>query len=903
VIGSRGASLGGWLGAPGAIRQRAWALAARLPRARTAVLAGGALAVALLTLRFDAPVVIAALLAAFGLVVLVLRPALATVVTLFLIYSNIPVVAVRQLGVPPLLAASSVLLLGLPLAHYMLLQQKRLRSDRTLALMLLLLGVMSVSATFAKAADIATLRIVAYLVEGIALYWLVLNVVRDLPSFRRVVWTVLTAGGLLSALGIWQAVTDTHGRSFGGLAHREVVVLRADQGLDEETVHMRISKRAEGPVDEPNRFAQILIVLLPLAVYTFRCAGSRTKRVLAVLAGGLVLAGVFLTYSRGAFLMLVALTALAVRLRWLRPGHVAALCAAALVALPLIAPTYYERVASIAGVRGLMENQARVQADGAIRGRATEMLSALHVFADHPVIGVGPGLYAPVYSVEYQSRPGVAFRDLRVQRRAHSLYFELAAELGAIGLALFLAMVGLQLRDLLRGRKRARSKEMSELSTALALGLLAYLGTALFLHLAYERYFWLLLALTSAGLRLVREDMAAVDGGGDEGRRSPVTPPPGRSGSRFGRKRLATLASTIVVDELGERARSTRQALAHRWTGVACRAAAASGRVAAWSARRARALETRGAALAREVQSRFVFRTLDAVVTAPLAPRRATGLAQVLLPLRQPHYRRVQSAVNYVETLCPRLIRGTRRWLVRSDRLALTGYRGPEPLGFGAACTAFNLPAQPAVDCRTDAVLRVVRSTLGRPTQAATAAAREARGRYRRISRLYQGGDLILPTSFLVMHTPLLGRTAAVSIQPRLPEDARDLFADFTDVELLTVMRGDPAFAGQLRFFVIRTAASVRSLGRCVDLVGRGNVLVVSTPAGPRLRIIDFGELNLADWAVSKPLAEAELRSRLARMERLCRLAKALGVYGSPSGEHQPRLERKPSVENQPWAP
>jgi hypothetical protein len=48
--------------------------------------------------------------------------------------------------------------------------------------------------------------------------------------------------------------------------------------------------------------------------------------------------------------------------------------------------------------RTLGKQDAKVAPDGAIKGRATEMLAALAVYLDHPFIGVGPGQYVPFYS-------------------------------------------------------------------------------------------------------------------------------------------------------------------------------------------------------------------------------------------------------------------------------------------------------------------------------------------------------------------------------------------------------------------------------------------------------------------------------------------------------------------------
>jgi O-antigen ligase len=165
-------------------------------------------------------------------------------------------------------------------------------------------------------------------------------------------------------------------------------------------------------------------------------------------------------------------------------------------------------VNTIRSVTGLMADEPTVKPDGAIRGRATEMLAAVLVFLDHPLLGVGPGQYAPFYSKKYHLNPAIAFRHLPRPRPAHSLYFQMAAETSIIGLALFLAMVLVPMHQLWQAQRRwARSRpDLANLATAFLLSLVAYLGTGIFLHLAYQRYYWLLLALVGATLRICRHD-------------------------------------------------------------------------------------------------------------------------------------------------------------------------------------------------------------------------------------------------------------------------------------------------------------------------------------------------------------------------------------------------------------
>ena len=148
-----------------------------------------------------------------------------------------------------------------------------------------------------------------------------------------------------------------------------------------------------------------------------------------------------LTYSRGAFITMAVLVCCLLLWKYIRPGRLAlaGLVLAGIVAA--MAPGVFSRVASIGGVGVLGQQDAKVEPDGAIRGRATEMLAALAVFIDHPFLGVGPGQYVPFYSERYQMLDEVSFRHLPRPREAHNLYFSIGAELGAAGLVVFFLIV------------------------------------------------------------------------------------------------------------------------------------------------------------------------------------------------------------------------------------------------------------------------------------------------------------------------------------------------------------------------------------------------------------------------------------------------------------------------------
>ena len=130
------------------------------------------------------------------------------------------------------------------------------------------------------------------------------------------------------------------------------------------------------------------------------------------------------------------------------------------------------------------------------------MLAALHVLLDYPLVGVGPGQYTPFYSLRYMDDPSTAYRQIGKERRGHSLYFELGAETGLVGLSIFLGLATTALWRLHRLRSRFSDRpEIAHVATGIAFAIVAYLGTSVFLSFAFMRYWWLLLALAGAACR------------------------------------------------------------------------------------------------------------------------------------------------------------------------------------------------------------------------------------------------------------------------------------------------------------------------------------------------------------------------------------------------------------------
>ncbi|MDQ3875790.1 MAG: O-antigen ligase family protein, partial [Actinomycetota bacterium] len=149
------------------------------------------------------------------------------------------------------------------------------------------------------------------------------------------------------------------------------------------------------------------------------------------------------------------------------------------------------------------------------QGRATEMRAALLVFLDHPALGVGPDGF-PLFYEEYAQRAGgyVHTRDRATgevpQRAAHNFLLGIAAELGIAGVVAFVAIILATVRALLRARRCWLNErpDLEALATGMLVALGGYLAAGLFLSLAYERYFWLLMGLAAAAATALRPEEA-----------------------------------------------------------------------------------------------------------------------------------------------------------------------------------------------------------------------------------------------------------------------------------------------------------------------------------------------------------------------------------------------------------
>jgi putative inorganic carbon (HCO3(-)) transporter len=252
--------------------------------------------------------------------------------------------------------------------------------------------------------------------------------------------------------------------------------------------------RAYGTFEQPNPYGGYLGLTLPVAVgvaaaWLLRMGGRLPVRwlALAVGCGGLMLAALVMSWSRGAWLGFaagLAVMAIAIAVRSGR-GVVLTITLVAILAYVLLAggvtvlpPSIVARFADLApqlGLAGLADVRGAeiTDANFSVLERMAHWQTALAMWADHPWLGVGIGNYEPTYG------PYALPLWPAPLGHAHNYYLNIAAEAGLLGLLAYLLLWFLALFGAWRTVRRANGW-----SFGLSLGILGVL-----VHLSVHNLF------------------------------------------------------------------------------------------------------------------------------------------------------------------------------------------------------------------------------------------------------------------------------------------------------------------------------------------------------------------------------------------------------------------------------
>lgn len=323
---------------------------------------------------------------------------------------------------------------------------------------------------------------------------IIVQVCDNEQAWRSLLWTILLSATFVASLSCYQMLTKDFNNTFFGLANAPV----------HQITNNFDSNRLTGPLSDPNFYGQILLMVLPIGIYGVLTERRRWFWLIYLGASLAIMAATIFTYSRGSLIAMIIVGVLIVRERKLNPYKILAGGFVILaIIIPILPAGYLDRALTLTDFLPQSGSATRTtQTDVSFQGRTSEMIIAVQMFLDHPLFGVGYLNYQFHYA-DYNVLLGL---DPRTgQREAHDLYLEVLAETGIIGFLVFIALLIGIFAGIQRAKRQFRNLQRLDLigpMSAVEYSLVSYLATSLFLHGAYVRYLWLLMAMAMGGMVL-----------------------------------------------------------------------------------------------------------------------------------------------------------------------------------------------------------------------------------------------------------------------------------------------------------------------------------------------------------------------------------------------------------------
>lgn len=282
-------------------------------------------------------------------------------------------------------------------------------------------------------------------------------------------------------------------------------VIQRIQGVEVSASYVDLSLNAGMPgrvfsfYDNPNAFAQLLVLLIPVGFALLFGARYKRYRLIGLVSAVVGCAALLMTYSRACWLGLAAAAVVFVFF-WQR-RFLPLFIAAAIVAIPFLPSTIFNRLLTTFNTN-----------DSSIASRGSLYEAAVRLLRRSPVTGAGLGTDAVRQAI----------RDFNVYAgkapfvHAHNTFLQVWMETGLLGIIAFIATMYNALKQ---GAKAILRPNCSRAVRMVTLGAVSGLCGALVCGLAdylwnYPRVmliFWFTMALLLSGVRLAKREMAGED--------------------------------------------------------------------------------------------------------------------------------------------------------------------------------------------------------------------------------------------------------------------------------------------------------------------------------------------------------------------------------------------------------
>lgn len=239
---------------------------------------------------------------------------------------------------------------------------------------------------------------------------------------RRQIWTLIV---LICAAGITEAI-------FG--------YLQAGLSLGPQSFIRGAALRVYGTFDQPNPYAAYINMPLSIAFAIALLARDWLARLLAGITVVMLVLAEQLSQSRGGEIALAAALAFIVFVGMpqvravMRLGIIAIILGIQGALIGLLPSSLYNSALKFLGLVQISLSQPSAQ-DYSTAERLAHWIAGLQMYFDHPILGVGIGNYPDAYPAYHVT----IFLD--PLGHAHNYYINIAAEMGTIGLLVYLLFV------------------------------------------------------------------------------------------------------------------------------------------------------------------------------------------------------------------------------------------------------------------------------------------------------------------------------------------------------------------------------------------------------------------------------------------------------------------------------
>jgi O-antigen ligase len=313
----------------------------------------------------------------------------------------------------------------------------------------ILFGLLMIFSTF-YASDIEnSLKDMYVFLKYLIFYFLMINMLKSWKLVRNMIWVLTITGLLMFFYGVLNYF-------FSGVTASGFRLISL--------------------VDDPNSFAIKLVPLVAFSYILIKTEKSIALRVISFLLFGSIATAIILTFSRGGMLALF-MVLLLISLVEIKSKRTIFIIASFMLFVLLMIPEeiFFFRFQRM---------------DVSIIQRLKLLKGGLNMFFDHPFLGVGVGNFV-THIKDYS--------NIIVALVAHNSYLHIAAELGIIGLILFISIFAITIKNLWECWKHLLKSDKTKnyyYPLGILIALSGFMVHSLFLSEQYNIVLFIIVALT-----------------------------------------------------------------------------------------------------------------------------------------------------------------------------------------------------------------------------------------------------------------------------------------------------------------------------------------------------------------------------------------------------------------------